>query len=1264
MLLLKTRWKEGTKSVDIEYDTPLEQCRNRYYTLTLDSIYSTAAETKPVTVPITFSIYDSPYLAAISTDTMDPNRPISRYSEHIATLLNGNGTGVNERASKKLKQTLQNYHEEIPNARFSPVNDEDFASRYFNLNVPSSTHIFSNSKYPLYALGYSDDQIEFIQNTASHGISPILLQTLKSFGNYADCDSIYIAPKLGTNSQFPMDAQQGQIKWLNNDTFESVYFPGRRDSRRIADIVPGNRVRRETITPFLSDLEVQAEIKVGDKKNIKLAKLAKLKKWDSFGSSLIVQADTLGDYSALQNVSEGETPATAKHTYWRDQIVLAIVNTPLQTDANVVDVPVKVPIDYFAFDRMSEMEVPMKLLLEDPKPYVQLGAAGLYSSYLASLSTDLGAAIADNSDNAEIVNRLTEEKSTVDDKYGDIQETKTTLESDVAVKRAEEKRQIEKVKPLTPSQEQIRRNATIKENVIKTYEQLEKKEEAIKEKKTKINNKMAQFTTDARTATSQKDLAKQKYNEWVDKLRDADYDVQLSSKDLVEEVEGIESSIRSIETEVQQFRVKHNLAGMHVEGKAQFVNKVNELKSASENSQLEQSVLNIAKRKFEAAKKLLTNYNKFADNINTRATQIDRLLATIQNAEKFVTDMVSQMKLVDVLFTRRERYTIPEKLPERTGNEPPSKKPKLEYRDELNLENEELDTELINDIMNILSTKENNKDDQKSNANLGETQVDIHITNVKSTANEVIDLFNNFRGDLDAKSFKELEQQYGNKMDELQAKSNEEIQKINQIVETITNNLNENTSKRAKYYVDYLNFYQKSPTTAFNIAITITEDLPNANDHLNNITRAEQEIQQSKQNITNKVADTATKFHQFIQEVDIPFSSLMSLKNRGDPYVIPPAFTKYIEDIVNESVMDQSNEDGGGGGNVVQTDNGGGGVDGGGVTSGGIDDGVDDGDRDPGDTVPATNNEVEGGGDVETGPANVQTDNGDGGVDGGRDPGVTEPATNNEVEGGGDGDGDGDNNGDDVHEEEEVVEVEEEEDDRANPDFQRRYKYTIGFVHFRKTPQLWKVDRLFEVKDTTTAKTIRDYFISVLNRPLLRDKLLNLKFAPKFEMLPNTGGGRGIDTNFFAFSNTALLDSNQTKLIISLKSERFAKVMRMFNLTNAKHEFILNANETVDKLKSQHFDNTSPFVNDFKENLPIIPSPKNAGLFNTFASEIGETRALGIVETEGRVKNSVPITLRPRSKERFAIDFRGVDLTDKFPIRDYMLYLHFTVQTL
>ena len=45
MLLLKTKWKEGRNFIDIEYDTPVEKCRNKYYNLTLDYLYSTASET-------------------------------------------------------------------------------------------------------------------------------------------------------------------------------------------------------------------------------------------------------------------------------------------------------------------------------------------------------------------------------------------------------------------------------------------------------------------------------------------------------------------------------------------------------------------------------------------------------------------------------------------------------------------------------------------------------------------------------------------------------------------------------------------------------------------------------------------------------------------------------------------------------------------------------------------------------------------------------------------------------------------------------------------------------------------------------------------------------------------------------------------------------------------------------------------------------------------------------------------------------------------
>ena len=97
---------------------------------------------------------------------------------------------------------------------------------------------------------------------------------------------------------------------------------------------------------------------------------------------------------------------------------------------------------------------------------------------------------------------------------------------------------------------------------------------------------------------------------------------------------------------------------------------------------------------------------------------------------------------------------------------------------------------------------------------------------------------------------------------------------------------------------------------------------------------------------------------------------------------------------------------------------------------------------------------------------------------------------------------------------------------------------------------------------------------------------------------------------------------------------------------------------------SDSFDIVNPFNNDFQDNLPLILSPRNAGLFNTYATGIGETSSLGLVDKIGRVKNAVSITMRPSENERFTIDFRTTELIEKYPTRDYILYLYFNVEPL
>ena len=127
MLHLQTTWHEGTKSLDVEYTTPLEECKRNNYQITLHSLYSGAIETNSVSVPVKCDIQDSSYISSIDTDEINYTNNIKSYSEKITKLLNGQGEGIHERSSKEFKKILTNNTTYPPCAIFND-NSQDYYS--------------------------------------------------------------------------------------------------------------------------------------------------------------------------------------------------------------------------------------------------------------------------------------------------------------------------------------------------------------------------------------------------------------------------------------------------------------------------------------------------------------------------------------------------------------------------------------------------------------------------------------------------------------------------------------------------------------------------------------------------------------------------------------------------------------------------------------------------------------------------------------------------------------------------------------------------------------------------------------------------------------------------------------------------------------------------------------------------------------------------------------------------------------------------------
>ena len=155
MLMLKSQWLRNSNECDVEYTTPLEKCKDDYYQLKLDSIWTQTPETKPVVVPVNYEVYDGAYIACIDSNELVDTKLISQYCRNITSLLNAQGrfaAGRNQRESIKFHNILQSNHHTLPEALYNNDASDVTDTRFFQLKLPANTYIFANNIYPLYAL--------------------------------------------------------------------------------------------------------------------------------------------------------------------------------------------------------------------------------------------------------------------------------------------------------------------------------------------------------------------------------------------------------------------------------------------------------------------------------------------------------------------------------------------------------------------------------------------------------------------------------------------------------------------------------------------------------------------------------------------------------------------------------------------------------------------------------------------------------------------------------------------------------------------------------------------------------------------------------------------------------------------------------------------------------------------------------------------------------------------------------------------------------
>ena len=231
-----------------------------------------------------------------------------------------------------------------------------------------------------------------------------------------------------------------------------------------------------------------------------------------------------------------------------------------------------------------------------------------------------------------------------------------------------------------------------------------------------------------------------------------------------------------------------------------------------------------------------------------------------------------------------------------------------------------------------------------------------------------------------------------------------------------------------------------------------------------------------------------------------------------------------------------------------------------------------------------------------------------------------------------------------------------EHDERDNDNYIPRRKYAIGFVHFKNTKTVNQKN--FEITKDTTSQDVVKFLKSLINDDLLIKNNLGMNFKPEIKQTVLSTGEA--DNEQYQFFYAPSCTYNKSYLQFDFNSERIVNLFRLKSIVDSGKKLTIYANKIFNE-KSDYFNQDNPFTDNFEDNLPLILSPRNAGIFNTFASGIGETTSLGIIDRIGRVKNAVPVIMRPSRKERFSIDILRTDLTNKYPNRDYVLYFHFNV---
>ena len=370
MLHLQTEILRDSNYCVVEYENPnLDITKN--YTLRFHSVYSKPNEYGNKYVPLTFSIQDSPYASYFEYKDFQ-DKKIKKISTDISRQIN--------HQNSYFKRYLKKFVPQTPTAKYDGnARDRDLSTRFFNLQLPKNTYLFSNYKPILHALGYAEDQLEYIQDLSSIGIPNNVIIGSQSKDS-TNIESVWIVRNNPNDtSVYPAECEKGNLKWKKGDLFENVFFTSKKQDR-YQQVRKKRQAAEEValVSPQIQGQELQIIFNTSDSFTEQRNKVNKNSNWNRRAELIQVAAVNNFNWSELKG-SADISVAQAKLNYWRRALVREVTRSTKLNE----DVVISIPDTFFSIDGKKEIGEPLQFLLNDSKTYVRIAAAKTLYLYIS-----------------------------------------------------------------------------------------------------------------------------------------------------------------------------------------------------------------------------------------------------------------------------------------------------------------------------------------------------------------------------------------------------------------------------------------------------------------------------------------------------------------------------------------------------------------------------------------------------------------------------------------------------------------------------------------------------------------------------------------------------------------------------------------------------------------------------------------------------------------------------------------------------------------